>query len=64
MRSLRYQQLCPIRRMRHTSHMPDTAEVNGVTLRRPFPKTEINQNAAVHPPLNNETWAANYIGLW
>lgn len=42
-------------------HMPDTVEVNGVTLRRPFLKTEMSKMPPGTWPLNNETWAANYI---
>lgn len=42
-------------------HMPDTVKVNGVTLRRPFLKTEMPKQPPGTWPLNNETWAAAYI---
>ncbi|ECU9886105.1 exotoxin [Salmonella enterica subsp. enterica serovar Anatum] len=41
-------------------HMPDTVQVNGVTLRRPSLKAELSAMPPGSWPLNNEIWGANY----
>lgn len=41
-------------------HMPDTVQVNGVTLRRPYLKAELSAAPRDTWPFNNEFWGTNY----
>ncbi|AGU63306.1 hypothetical protein Sent01_03106 [Salmonella enterica] len=41
-------------------HMPDTVQVNGVTLRRPYLKAELSAAPRDTWPFNNEIWGTNY----
>ncbi|EEG1909683.1 intimin-like inverse autotransporter SinH [Salmonella enterica] len=41
-------------------HMPDTVQVNGVTLRRPYLKAELSAAHRDTWPFNNEFWGTNY----
>ncbi|MBJ2714835.1 hypothetical protein JGA39_24955, partial [Salmonella enterica subsp. enterica serovar Give] len=41
-------------------HMPDTVQVNGVTLRRPYLKAELSAMPQYTWLMTNEYWASNY----